>query len=52
MDVTANERRDDDAMDDDDAGWQGNRRRKLWKSTCTRAAFSVSTIHPSFPEFA
>lgn len=39
--VTANERHDEDAMEDDDEGWQGNRRRKLWKSTCTRAALNV-----------
>ena len=38
----------EDAMDDDgDAeGWLGNRRRKLWKSTCTRAALNVRGIPP------
>jgi nuclear pore complex protein Nup107 len=47
--ATANETRDDDAMEDDDASWQGNRRRKLWKSTCTRAALNVSTISFTLP---
>jgi len=47
--LTANEQRDDDGIDDaeeDAEGWQGNPRRKLWKSTCARAALNVrySTI--------
>lgn len=42
--IAANEPTDDDAMEDDDLeAWLGNRRRKLWKSTCTRAALNVST---------
>lgn len=34
--------RDENAMDDDElnVGWRGNQRRKLWKSTCTRAAMN------------
>ena len=32
--------------DDDDAeGWQGNRRRRLWKSTCVKAALNVKMHH-------
>ncbi|KAH7921000.1 nuclear pore protein 84/107 [Leucogyrophana mollusca] len=45
----ANEPREEgDGMDDvDDAeGWQGNRRRKLWKSTCARAALNTSLPDP------
>ncbi|KAJ7272963.1 nuclear pore protein 84/107 [Mycena rebaudengoi] len=36
-----NEQYEDDAMEEDftDA-WQGNRRRRLWKSTCTRSALN------------
>ncbi|EGO23158.1 hypothetical protein SERLADRAFT_450816 [Serpula lacrymans var. lacrymans S7.9] len=43
----ANEPRDEDAMEDEDdaEGWQGNPRRTLWKSTCTRAA-----LNPSLPD--
>ncbi|KAF9469517.1 nuclear pore protein 84/107 [Collybia nuda] len=34
---------DDDSMDaDDPEPWLGNRKRKLWKSTCTRAALNSS----------
>ncbi|KAG6332899.1 hypothetical protein ID866_6186, partial [Astraeus odoratus] len=37
----ANERRDDGIDDEEDAeGWQGNQRRRLWKSTCIRAALN------------
>ncbi|KAG1743856.1 hypothetical protein EDB19DRAFT_2023984, partial [Suillus lakei] len=38
----ANEQRDYDGIDDaeDAEGWQGNPRRKLWKSTCARAALN------------
>ncbi|KIJ62485.1 hypothetical protein HYDPIDRAFT_94356 [Hydnomerulius pinastri MD-312] len=37
----ANEPREDGFEDEDDAeGWQGNRRRKLWKSTCAKAALN------------
>ncbi|KAJ8594203.1 hypothetical protein M405DRAFT_760907 [Rhizopogon salebrosus TDB-379] len=44
----ANEQRDDDGIDDtDDAeGWQGNRHRKLWKSTCSRAALNSNLPDP------
>lgn len=44
----ANEQRDDDdGIDDaeDAEGWQGNPRRKLWKSTCARAA-----LNPNLPD--
>lgn len=39
----ANEPVDEDAMDDENEidSWNGNRRRKLWKKTCTRAALNV-----------
>ncbi len=30
--------------DDFVGGWSGNKRRKLWKSTCTRAALNVRTL--------
>ncbi|KAH7886730.1 nuclear pore protein 84/107 [Phlebopus sp. FC_14] len=38
----ANEQREEDGTEDqDDAeGWQGNRHRRLWKSTCARAALN------------
>ncbi|KAL6298142.1 nuclear pore protein 84/107 [Sparassis latifolia] len=40
----ANEPREDDMMEedgvDDYSGWRGNLHRKLWKSTCTRAALT------------
>lgn len=40
----ANEHRDDGLDDEDDAeGWQGNQRRRLWKTTCIRAALNVSS---------
>ena len=41
----------EDAMDDDSdvQGWLGNRRRKLWKSTCTRAALNVRASSPQIP---
>jgi nuclear pore complex protein Nup107 len=44
--LPANEPRDDDAMGygaDEEGydGWIGNRRRKLWKATCTQAALNV-----------
>ncbi|KAF9488030.1 nuclear pore protein 84/107 [Pleurotus eryngii] len=35
---------DDDEADETDA-WQGNRRRRLWKSTCVRAA-----LNPALPQ--
>ncbi|KAJ7582625.1 nuclear pore protein 84/107 [Mycena floridula] len=39
----ANEQSDEDAMDDEDPElWKGNRNRKLWKSTCIRAALNSS----------
>ena len=42
----ASEPREDDEMDDaeDFGSWQGNQRRKLWKSTCTRAALNVRLL--------
>lgn len=45
----AAELREEDAMDDSDDFdvWRGNQRRKLWKSTCTRAALNVRIF--SFP---
>ncbi|KAH8091774.1 nuclear pore protein 84/107 [Cristinia sonorae] len=37
----SNEPKDEDAMDDGESeGWHGNVRRKLWKSTCIRAALN------------
>jgi hypothetical protein len=40
--ILANEHHEEDAMEDDDSEvWVGNRHRKLWKSTCTRAALNV-----------
>ena len=48
----ANEQ-NDDAMDEDSESWQGNRRRRLWKSACNRAALNVSRIHTAiFLSFA
>ena len=41
----ANERRDDTAMDEDNESWQGNRRRRLWKSASTRAALNVRRLY-------
>ncbi|KAI0086032.1 nuclear pore protein 84/107 [Irpex rosettiformis] len=40
--AVANEPRDGDSMDesDDTETWQGNRRRRLWKNACTRAALN------------
>ncbi|KAJ7118836.1 nuclear pore protein 84/107 [Mycena epipterygia] len=36
-----NEQYEDDAMEEDLAdAWEGNRRRQLWKSTCTRSAIN------------
>lgn len=37
---------DDDAMDetDDTESWRGNKRRRLWKDACTRAALNVSEV--------
>ncbi|KAJ7771524.1 nuclear pore protein 84/107 [Mycena metata] len=36
-----NEQYEDDAMEEDlSDAWEGNRRRQLWKSTCTRAAIN------------
>ncbi|KAI6011102.1 nuclear pore protein 84/107 [Pisolithus marmoratus] len=41
MRYEANEQRDDGLDDEDDAGgWQGSQRRRLWKSTCIRAALN------------
>ncbi|KAG1841563.1 hypothetical protein DFJ58DRAFT_718154 [Suillus subalutaceus] len=40
--LTANEQRDDA---EDAEGWQGNPRRKIWKSTCARAA-----LNPNLPD--
>ena len=39
-------KRDDDTDDDaeDFDMWHGNKRRKLWKSTCSRAAVDVSFV--------
>ncbi|KII84942.1 hypothetical protein PLICRDRAFT_146529 [Plicaturopsis crispa FD-325 SS-3] len=36
---------EEDAMEDDE-GWRGNRRRKLWKSMCTRAALNTNLSDP------
>ncbi|KAF9221187.1 hypothetical protein BS17DRAFT_846289 [Gyrodon lividus] len=42
----ADEQREDGFEDEDDAeGWQGNRHRRLWKSTCAKAA-----LNPSLPD--
>jgi hypothetical protein len=38
--VSANEH-DEDDMEEDVEAWTGNPNRKLWKSTCTRAALNV-----------
>lgn len=38
---SATEQHDEDAMDDTPEGWLGNRKRRLWKSTCIRAALNV-----------
>jgi hypothetical protein len=46
-DAIATEPREDDpmAMDADDIEtWYGNRRRRLWKSTCIRAALNVHVL--------
>lgn len=42
----ANEPRDEDAMEDVDEydAWKGNRKRKLWKAACTRAALNVRRV--------
>ncbi|KZP13590.1 hypothetical protein FIBSPDRAFT_797582 [Athelia psychrophila] len=44
----ANEPVDEDAMEDegDIDAWTGNRRRKLWKKTCTRAALNPTLLDP------
>ncbi|KAL4062442.1 nuclear pore protein 84/107 [Scleroderma yunnanense] len=43
----ANEHRDDGLDDEDDAeGWQGNQRRRLWKTTCIRAALNTDLSDP------
>ncbi|KAI6008883.1 nuclear pore protein 84/107 [Pisolithus orientalis] len=43
----ANEQCDDGLDDEDDAeGWQGNQRRRLWKSTCIRAALNPNLSDP------
>ncbi|KAG1854568.1 107-domain-containing protein [Suillus subluteus] len=46
--IRANEKRDDDGIDDaeDAKGWQGNPRRKLWKSICARAALNPNLSDP------
>jgi hypothetical protein len=36
---------EDDTMDDGSQSWLGNRRRKLWKSSCTHAALNVSLFY-------
>ncbi|KAI9454791.1 nuclear pore protein 84/107 [Boletus coccyginus] len=42
----ANEQCEEGFEDEDDAeGWQGNRRRRLWKSTCVKAA-----LNPNLPD--
>lgn len=42
----ANEQSEEGIEDEDDAeGWQGNRRRRLWKSTCVKAALNVKRHH-------
>ncbi|KIO00919.1 hypothetical protein M404DRAFT_744982 [Pisolithus tinctorius Marx 270] len=42
-----NEQCDDGLDDEDDAeGWQGNQRRRLWKSTCIRAALNPNLSDP------
>ena len=45
-DVLANEAEDDNSEDAADFtdGWSGNKRRKLWKTSCTRAALDVRII--------
>ena len=40
----ANEDWEGDTMEEDGQAWMGNSRRKLWKSTCTRAALNVSFL--------
>ncbi|KAG1854581.1 107-domain-containing protein [Suillus subluteus] len=44
----ANKQRDDDGIDDaeDAERWRGNPRRKLWKSTCARAALNHNLPDP------
>lgn len=43
----ANEQCEEGFEDEDDAeGWQGNRRRRLWKSTCIKAALNVESPFP------
>lgn len=43
----AHEQNDDGMDDEDDAeGWQGNQRRRLWKTTCIRAALNPNLPHP------
>ncbi|KAI6131044.1 nuclear pore protein 84/107 [Pisolithus croceorrhizus] len=49
----ANEQRDDGLDDEDNAeGWQGNQRRRLWKSTCVRAALNLNLSDPERVVFA
>lgn len=44
----ANEPRDEDAMEDEDAEdsqqWRGNVRRRMWKTVCQRAALNVRLV--------
>ncbi|KAN0078059.1 Nuclear pore protein 84/107 [Tylopilus felleus] len=43
----ANEQSEEGIEDEDDAeGWQGNRRRRLWKSTCVKAALNSNLSDP------
>ena len=53
---TANEPRDEDAMDDEDTEdsqqWHGNVRRQMWKTVCHRTALNVSDPLSLFPILA
>ncbi|KAG9312441.1 hypothetical protein JVU11DRAFT_6825 [Chiua virens] len=41
------EQREEGFEDEEDAeGWQGNRRRRLWKSTCIKAALNPNLSDP------
>ncbi len=42
--ATVNDSVEEGTEDDFVGGWSGNERRKLWKSTCTRAALNVRTL--------
>ncbi|KAF8553085.1 hypothetical protein OG21DRAFT_1589517 [Imleria badia] len=45
--AVANEPCEDGFEDEDDAeGWQGNRRRRLWKSTCVKATLNPNLSDP------